>query len=205
MKNNAEKIVIFDLGGVILKFTHMTICEKLANISNHLPEEVFNIIFLSGIEKDYDEGKITSKDFIENISKKLKISISPKRFRAIWADIFSDNEPVYDVIRKLKKKNYIIYMLSNTNRMHFGLVKRKFRIVDNFDKFILSYKIGERKPAPAMFMEAIKISGKEPGNLIFIDDREENIEGAKALGIKTILYHPKLDLPEELKKYGIIL
>ena len=54
---------------------------------------------------------------------------------------------------KLKNNSYKLYILSNTNALHFKYLKNKFKILSEFDDYILSYRSGHRKPNPIIFKE----------------------------------------------------
>jgi glucose-1-phosphatase len=193
-----KKIIVFDLGGVIIKFSHLLICERLSDIS-HLPaNETYGLIFNNGLESKYDTGEITSDDFYKRIIKLLKIDISFKSFYSIWTDIFEENFETSKIIAELKDRHYKLILLSNTNEMHFNFVKRKFGIINIFDDYILSYKVGCKKPDINIFKEVFIKTGAAPVDHIYIDDTKENVTAARSIGMAGIDFQNANKLKEDL-------
>lgn len=198
------KLIIFDLGNVILNFDHMIICRKLSKISKLSPQQIYDIIFVSGLERLYDEGKISTKNFFKQISNKLKLNIPFKEFKQIWEDIFWLNEGIEEVIMRLKEK-YKLFLLSNTNQLHFEFAKNKFDILTFIDEYILSYKIGYTKPDAKIFYEALKKSMVSASQCIYIDDIKEHIDAASKIGINGILFQSIDELKKDLPRHGVKL
>lgn len=198
-----KKIIIFDLGGVVLNFNHFLICEKLSEIS-HIPvHKIYKFIFNNGLDKKYDKGKITSNDFYKSIIDFLKINFSFNKFRNIWSNIFEENFETINILKELKEKKYKILLLSNTNELHFNFVKRKFDIVNIFDDYILSYKVGSIKPSVNIFKEALIKTNVDPINLIYIDDIKEYVIVAESLGMIGITFKNASQLIKDLSNYNI--
>jgi FMN phosphatase YigB (HAD superfamily) len=94
-------------------------------------------------------------------------------------------------------------LLSNTDTMRFGFIKRKFPEILIFDEYVLSFEVGFMKPHPQIYKEALERAGFRAKECVFIDDREENIEGAAKLGINGIHMGPQTDLEVILKEKGL--
>jgi HAD superfamily hydrolase (TIGR01509 family) len=73
-----------------------------------------------------------------------------------------------------------------------------------FDDYVLSYEVRALKPRPEIFQEAVRRAGGPAASCVFIDDMEENVEGAATVGLKTILYKPDTDLGSALRTLGVI-
>jgi len=197
------ELIIFDLGNVILNFDHMIICKKLSKVSKFSPQEVYDVVFTSGLERLYDEGKISTENFFKEISNKLGLDISWRVFKLIWQDIFWLNEGIEKILLSLKGR-YKLFLLSNTNKLHFEFAKNKFDVLNLMDEYILSYKIGFSKPSQEIFLEALKISKVEPARCIYIDDIKEYVTCASKIGMKGILFHSIDELKMDLAKYEVI-
>jgi len=102
------------------------------------------------------------------------------------------------------KKNCKLILLSNTDPIHFTFIRNKYKILDIFDDFVLSYKIGYKKPSQAIYLYAIKKAGTSPNEILFIDDIYEHVQAAKLLGIKSIQYTNFDRLKIDLKKLNIL-
>ena len=129
------------------------------------------------MEKLFDEGRLTPKEFFQEVKRKANLKIGYKKFREIWQDIFWLNEPMVEALKELKRREYKLVLLSNTNKLHFEWAYSQFEILKIFDDFVLSFEKGYRKPDKRMW----RGFGKES---IFIDDVEENCRAAEEAGIK---------------------
>ena len=100
-------------------------------------------------------------------------------------------------IEKLKfiyglKKDYKIFLLSNTNEIHIKKFKEDLKknnmleqFYNCFDKIYYSSRMGKRKPEKSCFNQVLEENGLIAENTLFIDDSIQHIEGAKKAGIKT--------------------
>lgn len=197
--------MVFDLGGVVLEFDHMIVCKKLSNFSKFSSQKIYDIIFKSSLNKNFDCGRISPKEFYKKILEKLEINITFDLFKKIWCDIFLENRKMTDFIYELKNNGYKLFLLSNTNELHFDYVEKNFSIIKEFDDFFLSYVLGYRKPDKEIFLELLKKTALPPSNFIYIDDNKEFVDTARSLEIAGIVFKSFEELKFELKKNEIIL
>jgi len=193
------KVIIFDLGGVTLKFDHHISADKIALRFGLDRDYVYNLFFDSKLTNLFDEGNIAPHEFYMKAKKLLDIDISLKELKDCYNDIFSPMPGIEKIIKNLKRR-YKVYLMSNTNKSHFDFIRKKFGIIKEFDKLILSYKVGARKPDPIIYRYALKLAGTTPDKVIFIDDRPELIKGARAVGITGIVFKDLSGLKKALKK-----
>jgi len=198
-----NKVVIFDVGGVILFCDHGLICDRLSALSKHSPSEIYQFIFRDGLEKLYDEGKLSTKEFYEKIAKLPKIDIEFDRFCKIWSDVYEENLSVTQLIKELKKNDLKLYLLSNTNELHYLHIRNKYKILDEFDDYILSYQVGHRKPNREIFDTVLKKSGLPPSAHIFIDDVKDFVDVAQSMGMRGIVFESTTKLKKELEEAGV--
>jgi HAD superfamily hydrolase (TIGR01509 family) len=145
---------------------------------------------------------MTPQDFYIRVIEKLEARIDYDTFFSIYNDVFSLNPPVLQIMKRLKR-NYRLVLLSNTDIMRFGFIKKKFPEIMIFDEYVLSFEVGFMKPHPQIYKEALKKAGFGARECVFIDDREENIEVAAKLGINGIHIGPQTDLEAILKEEGL--
>ena len=200
--NNKIHTLFLDLGNVLVRYNPT---EAIKHFSKHTPvpiDKIFTLILEDGLIDRFEEGRMTTKEFYTSISSLTKWSGTFDDFQDVWANMFYVNPFMEDVIKKLKGK-YPLIMLSNTNELHFGLIRDTFPISDQMDEFVLSYKVGFIKPKKEIYLAAIETAGVEPEKCLFIDDREENCEGARSMGINTIQYTSDEDVARGFARYGI--
>lgn len=197
------RCVISDLGRVIIHFDNAIFFEKIANYSPLSKEEIAELASTrSSPRTAFDRGEITAEEFYNQATRILMAKIDFNNFFSIYNDVFSLNPTVLEILKKLKGR-YRLVLLSNTDVMRFGFVKRKFPEIMIFDAYVLSYEVGVMKPHPRIYDEALKKAGVEANECVFIDDIEENIKAAQELGIKAILMTPQTDLEAALQEMNL--
>jgi len=205
MRNEKEgiKVILFDLGNVILPFNHYQIAEKLSRFSQKKelrdPQEIFSYLFdlQEGIINRFDVGKLSPREFFQTIREDLGLFISFDEFIPIWTDIFSENVEVSQIVLS-QKGRWRLGLLSNTDALHFTYILSKFPIMRAFDKWILSYEVGFKKPAIEIFQTAIEWASVEPRKILFIDDMKKHVEVAISLGMQGIHFISAEQLRKEL-------
>ena len=200
LKKKEIKLVIFDIGKVILDFDHMITCNKLAKYSKKDARYIYDFIFNSEMLDEYERGEINSMEMFSAISGELGLDISFEKFKEIWSNIFTLKEGIEQLIHRVKTLAKIA-VLSNTDEMHFEDIRDKVEIIKDFDWLFLSYEAGYRKPEKEIFEYAINKTGISPENIIFIDDIQEFVEAANKLGITGILYKDIITLKKDLEFY----
>ncbi len=110
---------------------------------------------------------------------------------------------MFELVAKLRK-NYRVGLLSDQTKEWWSYLNKKYDIVDNFDFMIISYQIGFCKPQSEIYDIALKESGSKPEEILFIDDLGQNLEPAKSLGFKTILFENPTQIKQHLKNIGVI-
>lgn len=197
------KSVISDLGNVILFFDNDIFFKK---ITQHSPLSLGRIKELAkahfSLVEDFDRGTITPRRFYEEVAKRLQAKMSFQTFDEFYCDVFSLNPPVLKTLRQLMPSHRLI-LLSNTDVLRFGFIRKRFPEIFIFDAYVLSYEVGTMKPHPQIYNVALKEAQAKPEECILIDDREENIEAATKLGIETIHFTLQTELKEALGTYGL--
>jgi len=187
------KAFIFDLGAVLVEldftpFIDTIISQSPLFLSN--PIDLLNKFWNQ--TSSFDIGYISEEDFYDLSCQFLKIeNISQEKFIDSFNSVISStNFELINHIKKLKKSgNYRIVMLSNVNPTHWEYGKNnKWNFLHIFDDLLLSFKLHMIKPDLEIFKHAIKICLCKPEEIIYTDDRLENIKAAQKLGINTIHY-----------------
>ncbi len=198
---NEIKCIVFDFGKVIADFDHMKTCKGLSKFCKLTPKEIYEKIFKSGLEKRYDEG-LDSQLFYAEVKKMLDSEdLDFDNFSRIWGDIFIRNPDIEDVLEKINT-DIRKMLLSNTNEIHYRYFIKLGPVAKYFNKnddLILSFKLGFKKPDKRIFLEAIKRSGFNPNEMVYVDDILEYVDEAKSMGMKGINYDCSRDPIEKLR------
>ncbi len=197
------KCVISDLGKVILHFDNHIFFRKMAQYCPYSARDIAERVHQNWeLIALFDSGKIESQDFYREAIQRLEAKIDKKTFFQIYSDIFSLDQQVLNLLKKLKNR-YRMLLLSNTDIERFGFIKKKFPEILIFDDYVLSFEVGYLKPHPRIYKAALTKGRVRPDESVFIDDMKENIEGAENEGLRTILFQSQTDLKAELEKMGV--
>jgi epoxide hydrolase-like predicted phosphatase len=199
------RAVITDLGRVVLWFDNGIFYRKMTAWCSLSVDEIRLTVHRSlEFVELFDLGRLTPQAFHARVIAKLGAKVGYDEFMAAYVDVFSVNEPVLEIMKRLKGK-YRLVLVSNVDVVRFGFIKKKFPELMIFDDYVLSYELGVMKPDPRIYRAALEKAKAGPSDCVFIDDMEENIVGAAALGIPSVLYRPETDLEEELRLLGLLL
>ncbi len=204
------KNIIFDLGGVILDIDETIVYRELEKMGINTSELAHSKEFIE-IMSNFDTGIYTAPTF----RKRMKALVGQERmtdqkFDSIWNAVLLDipHERI-EAIEKIKK-HYKIFLMSNTNVIHYDLYIRDLQLRfgynefdELFDKSYFSFAEHLEKPDIRFFELILDHEGLLPEETLFIDDTEANIKAAKSLGINT--YHIRRDeLVRNLFENGVL-
>jgi len=188
MKN--IKAIIFDLGAVILNINDQNTIDAFLKLGVKNTSAFYSKKVQTNLFNQIETGEITAEKFLAELQKKTN-NASINQVSEAWNAMLLDlPENRLAVIQSLKKE-YSIYLLSNTNTIHIDAFKKKtgkekwIKFCNLFDKMYLSHEVGLRKPNTAIFKYILKEQNLQAHEVFFIDDSTEHIEGANKLGIKT--------------------
>ena len=198
-----KPFIAFDLGNVLLPFDHMKACRALGAMYSLDPHYVYERIFESGIEKAFELGNLSPSDFTRECSNALNVNLKEDDLVDAWSDIFSPDPEMEQLVEELAD-NADLCLISNTNSWHYNLVLREFPFVAKFPRRLLSYKMHKMKPDPEVFRLALRWVQSGQTN-IFIDDIEENVKSAAAVGFSAIHFSGIVPLRESLRYHGVKL
>ena len=200
------KVVLFDLGKVLVDFDHLRAAERISSFCKRTPLQIYNLFFESQVTIDFEAGKISPQNFYLKVKEMLDLDLSFNSFIPIWNDIFflsPKNRSVYRLINILRA-NYETALLSNINTLHYEYLKEKFPVFGVFDKIFLSFEMGLIKPDKEIYKKVIgelKVTAKE---IFYTDDRKELVESAASLGMKAKIFVNFAQLMSDLEEAGII-
>ncbi len=197
------QLLAFDMGHVFVDFEWDEVCRGFCSRSGATAEKFAELLLHLG-SLGYEKGSIATDDFLQELNQGLSADISKTEFRDLWTATFRTNERMIELFHNLLSKDYTLYLLSNTNDVHFSFIESNFNISRHFHKLILSYEIGSMKPEEEIYREVFRLSGRKPSECLFVDDLEANVKAAEGLGMNTIQFRGVEPLLEELSTLGII-
>jgi len=164
-----------------------------ANEDRSLPGKIIEAFIDHPAHIKYERGLISSEEFFRLISLEYKLKMDFDIFRKTWCEIFTENKIETSRLLRVKEK-VKIYLLSNTNEMHFEYIMKTYPSIAAAHGAVLSCRTGFRKPEKQIYEEALRIAGVRAEESVFVDDRPDNVAAACAVGIKAVVYDNKLKM-----------
>lgn len=196
------KSVIFDLGNVLIRFNAKRSANRFAKACKTPVPVLWEHFFTSQIEKAYTKGEISSREFYAHSKKVFGSPLTYQEFSHYWNDIFWENPGMDDLLGKLKKK-YPLYLISNTNELHFKYILQRFKVLRHFKKTFPSHKVGHRKPSPEIYLHVLEKIKLKPEQTVFVDDMPAFVEAAQKVGMYAVQFKNKQSLVKSLKELGV--
>lgn len=95
-------------------------------------------------------------------------------------------------------------LASNTNELHFQWISTQFAdALQHMDEFVVSFRLGARKPAPRFFEACIEVAGVAAEQCVYVDDRPDFVQVAVSMGMSGIAYRPDVDMVQALRLHGV--
>jgi 2-haloacid dehalogenase len=196
-------IVVFDLGKVLLDFDYSVALPRLAAHSTLSAAGIRKFFFQSPALVDYESGRLTRREFFEMARQATGFTGTFEAFGEFFADIFTAIPPMIELHAGLRRRGIPTYIFSNTNDLAIEHVRRSFPFFANFDGYIYSYEVGAMKPDPAIYAALEKLTGRRGADLVYLDDRPENVAGGAARGWRAILHETPEKTRAALEKFKL--
>ncbi|MCY7292598.1 MAG: HAD family phosphatase [Ferruginibacter sp.] len=202
MKGNVKNI-IFDMGNVLFSIDYKKTHDAFEALGYDNFAEMYSQFNADALFEKLETGKISNADFYKKMIESHSGTVNEMQIDEAWNGMLLHwrTESLH-FLEKLSKK-YTIYLLSNTNDIHLQAVIKLLKeqtgresIDELFTVAYYSHKINYRKPNADIFDFVLKDANIKAAETLFIDDLENNIETAAALGFKTHLLLPEETIEE---------
>jgi HAD superfamily hydrolase (TIGR01509 family) len=182
------KIIVFDLGKVLVDFDYSIAIPRIAAHSTLSVAGIKTFFFQSHLLADYESGRMTRLEFFEQARQVTGFRGTMEEFGEFFADIFTAIPPMIELHAELHRRGIPTYIFSNTNDLAIEHVRRSFPFFRNFDGYIFSYEVKAMKPDPKIYEALEKLTGRRGAEILYLDDRPENVAGGTARCWRTILH-----------------
>lgn len=198
-----HKTILLDLGKVLVPFDFERGYQALAPHCPYPPGEIPERIRATALVAPFERGEMTPQDFVARLTAELEVKLGYEEFCQIWSSIFLPETLIADAMIAGLHRRYRLVLLSNTNAIHFAMIRENYPILRHFDEFVLSYEVGALKPSPRIYEAAIRAARCEPGACFYADDIAEFAEAARQAGIDAVQFLNQEQLAGELRRRGI--
>lgn len=201
------KNLLFDLGGVIMDLRRMNCVKAFEELGMSDADSLLGEYSQAGVFAGIENGTLTPEQFHDEIRAIIGRSVSDEEIDTAFQK-FLIGIPVHrlEQLEQLHDK-YKMYMLSNTNPIMWNdQIGKNFAQLGKdvnyyFDGIARSYKIGAMKPDLSVFKWVIDRFEINPGETLFFDDSQTNLDAATQLGFKTLLVAPGMEFMELFNDY----
>ena len=202
---SAVKALLFDLGGVVFEFDFAHALAHWAPFSALAPEQLHLAFSHDQDYQRHERGELSSAQYFDSLRRKLKLEASDEEIAAGWNAIFREEiGETLDAVAAARAR-FPCYAFSNTNKTHHAAWRAAYpRIEPSFDRVFASSDIGLRKPERAAFEHVCREIGLPPAALLFFDDLEENVTGARACGLQAVRVTSPADVRRALEHLGCL-
>jgi HAD superfamily hydrolase (TIGR01509 family) len=196
-------IVVFDLGKVLVDFDYSIAGRRIAAQSKLSAADVQKFLDHSPLLYRYETGLMTRQEFFETVCGHTGFGGTLAEFSEFFADIFTEMPEMTALHAALRRQGIPTYIFSNTNDMAVEHILRAFPFFANFDGYIFSYEVGAMKPAAKIYETLEALSGKRGAEILYLDDRQENVEAGAARGWQVILQTDPVKSRTSIEKLGL--
>jgi FMN phosphatase YigB (HAD superfamily) len=203
------RFLYFDLGNVLLSFSHDRMCRQMAEVAGLEPEAVRRLLFEAAegrpLQWRFEAGEVDAAAAYEHFCREAGCRPEQAALEAAASDMFAELPESVALVRRLAALGYRLGVLSNTNPLDFNFCRRTFPFLEEcFELAVVSYEARAMKPGPEIFRYAVERAGvASPGEVFFTDDREENVAGALAVGLDAVLFESAEQVAQELARRGV--
>jgi len=197
------RAIIFDVGRVLIRVDISRAMDGLATGLSLTPREVWSAIEKDPHWVDWQEGRISPRDWHLRLTKRLGASLTFEQFSEVWNRALDPNPILSESFLEKLSKNYRLALLSNTDAIHISNEEARFPFFRFFPTRIYSYSVGARKPDPVIYRQALQACKVRAEEAVYIDDVAAYAEAARRLGMTGIVFQSPEQLQSDLRSLGI--
>src|SRR5215472_9257178 len=197
-----HKALIFDLGKVLIPFDFKRGYQALGARCPHPEAEIRRRIATTRMVEQFEKGLVDPKEFVACLSRALEVSLEYDEFCRMWSCIFY-GQLIADAVLESLARRYRMVLLSNTNCIHFQMIRENYLLLRYFDELVLSFEVHAMKPEPAIFQTAVERAGCRPEECFYTDDIGDFVEAARLQGIDAVQFESPSQLEREMLTRGI--
>jgi putative hydrolase of the HAD superfamily len=201
------RAVILDYGEVLCHLPSTDTIERLAAMFQMDPR-TFLPTYLQ-TRAPYDRGDLLPSEYWQNFAAQAGVKIAAdavEQARQLDLELWSKiNDAMILWVQHLHAAGFKTAILSNMPADMAKHMRKNFAWLSHFDHHIFSGEVRSVKPEPAIYQHCIDALGVQPSEALFIDDREINLEQARAAGIRTIRFQSVEQLRDDLQAFGFTI
>jgi glucose-1-phosphatase len=201
--SNKIRAIIFDIGRVLVRLNIAGPICGLAASASLSPEETWAAIEHDPRWRDWQEGRMSPRDWQLHICRRLGVELSFDQFSEVWSRVLDPNPLIDSSLLEYLSKHYRLAVLSNTDPLHVAELEKRFDFFRFFPRRIYSCTVGATKPSPLIFREALRACNVTADSALYIDDIPAYVDAARQLGMSGIVFRSPEQLAADLANLGL--
>jgi len=199
------RVVLCDLGGVLIDFSFDLALSEWARAAGGDLAVLKQGLVVDEAWAKFEVNLLSERDYIDYLRHLYGLRLTDAEIVAGWNSIYIGvNDEVERVLRSVATRGLRVVAVTNTNVTHQRVWRDRFADhLDLFDAIYSSCEIGLRKPDRAFFANVLEAEGVGAPQALFIDDSQENVDVATALGILAFRHHGAKRLQSDLADHGV--
>jgi len=177
---------VFDLGKVLLHFDYSKAANRLAQHASSSAEEIQSLIDQSQLLSHYETGDLTRIEFFEEFKRETEFTADIQTFASVFGDIFTPIDPMIEIHSLIRQASIPTFIFSNTNDLAIEHIQATYPFFKEFTGYVYSYEEKSMKPSPDIYETVEKKTGCKGNEILYIDDRAENITTGRKRNWVTI-------------------
>ena len=192
--------LLFDLGGVVIEIDFDRVFARWAMHAQRDPDGIKARFSPDAYYERHERGEIDASAYFASLRVSLGIDISDAQFQDGWDAIFVGEVPGVQPLLRRARESLPVYAFTNSNAAHQHVWSRRFSTaLGIFKAVFVSSDIGRRKPEPEAFRAVAAAVGIPAPRIAFFDDSLENVEGARACGLRAVHVRSISDVQASLR------
>ncbi|NML31754.1 HAD family hydrolase [Paraburkholderia antibiotica] len=197
--------VVFDLDDVLCNYDRHAMATNLARHSGCQAQEVYDAIWNSGLDSRSDRGDITADAFLAELGKSIGFRVTVDAWVEARTAGTRIDEAVLEIASTLNRSYELAVLTNNSSLVATHMesicppVARRFA-----GRIYASAALGGAKPARRAYLGCTEALGIDPANVLFIDDLQKNVEGARQAGLRALLFRGAAQLRDDLAGLGVL-
>lgn len=196
--------LLFDLGGVLVDVNQDRIFEGLAQ---YLPESSSDLkarlLRVPALWEPFVVQEFSPQRLTREVNGILKSELTEAQVVAAFnAELGTTIETTAALLPSLKRRTQV-GCLSNTNSIHWDRLLKAYEFMGHFDRRFASQLLGSAKPDRAIYEKVSDLLGVRPDEVLFFDDKTENVATAQKLGWHARVYRDHATFQNDLEVFGL--
>jgi putative hydrolase of the HAD superfamily len=199
------KAFIFDLGNVLLLFSHERMYAQVAALCGRRPDELRRAFAADDLGARFERGEFTEEVLQQELERRVGAPFERHALHRAIADIFTPSDEMLRIVDDLRRQGFRLVLLSNTNSIHIRWIESQYDVLGRFDACVLSHEVGALKPERVIYAAAIGRAGCAPGECFYTDDVGSYVAAARECGLHAEVFTGPAAFLEQAARCGVEL